>query len=574
MRTVNTTAPARPRGTNRRTILVGMLCLALVCCWAPTFALGAAQAAADPLRFVPTTALLYAQVDLGAANPQSRAFNRLVDVFTHQKGYTAASAGLRASLGISSAGRTRLWKTLGRVGSVARVALFAAGTPRAPAVNGLLLLPLGASTASPQDVVGLVRDIVTSVRPTGLYNGHILYALSFGGTPLPAAVVDGTLILGISGVSSQADHLLRVSLDTFDGRRASLSASPSVARVMASLPSQRFALVFINSRRLLQWTLGMQGGPGFRAGAGVNATGIQALLARVPSVGVALQALPRGLRLVTSRMTLLTSTAPRALNVLTARYAAPDSLAYLAVAGLGASVVDALHQAQGMAGGGGVGASGDLLHTMPGLRALEQQAHLNVERDVLPLLNGELGLSVSLKSGITAASSADAAHLLQFVRVRAALQLTNPAATGVVLAKLNDWVRAQTAVRWQRISPTTQGMMEPGTAIGYKMNEQWLFAGTQINEHWSGGLSALPTFSESLDAVADRGPQGQHRPTMILYVSLDAARDLLDTALTGPERSRFRHDALPFLRALHSLMVAARVGPDGAQSLAVFVGLH
>jgi hypothetical protein len=411
------------------------------------------------------------------------------------------------------------------------------------------------------------------VRPSGLYYGHILYTVTMQGISLPATIVDGTIVLGASESTAEADHLLRVSLDAADGRRPSLATSVSFARVQATLPATRLGYMFFNTARFMQWSVSLAGQTGTMPAGALSMGNLQAALAQLPSVGVALQALPRGLRLVTSSFSTPPGMRrPTVISGDTARYASPDSLAFMAFSGLGSSLLTSLRAAD-KAAHTQTGTSSDVLHQSLGLAAIEQQLHLNVERDLLPLLDGELGLSFTLKPGFMAASN-DPTRLLNLVQARLALQLTRPGPTGDVMARVNTWLQKQTGIQWQRISPTTRGMMEPSMSLGYKMNEQWLLAGTQINQHWGGGLNKSAGFIEALHSVTGLGPGGMQRPTGIIYLGLDAARALVPELLTGADRATYSTQAQPFLTAFHSLTLASRIGPDGTQSTAIFLAIH
>ncbi len=265
-------------------------------------------------------------------------------------------------------------------------------------------------------------------------------------------------------------------------------------------------------------------------------------------------------------------TRPGVLTGETASYAGPDALAYMDFSGLGGTILSSLH-AEDVAAHRVTGSATDTLHTSLGLQPLEQLLHLNVERDVLPLLNGELGISLTLKPGVIKNQNNSAA-LAKLVQARLALHLTNAAKTAQVLASINSWLRTQTGMDWVRISPTTQGMISPSLGLGYKMNNEWLFAGTQINQHWTGGLYQSAGFKEALANVSDTSSSSQAQPTSIVYVGLDAVRSLLGEALTGSDGAMYRQQAQPLLTSLHTFTFASRISPNGMQSTAIFIGIH
>jgi hypothetical protein len=414
---------------------------------------------------------------------------------------------------------------------------------------------------------------MTNVRPTGLYNGHILYTVKVGDASVPGSIVDGTIILAASDSAAAADHLLRVSLDAADGRRPSLATSTGFARVRASLPATRLAYTFLNTSRFLSWATSLSAGTSSSPLGSLKGLNLQTELGQAPPVALALEALPHGLRLVTSGVATPPGVSrPKVITGDTAAYAGPDALAYMAVSGLGPGLLAGLRTAD-KAAHAQTGTSGDTLHQTLGLAPIEQELQLNLERDVLPLLDGELGFSITLKHGFMAAQN-DPTKLLNLVQARLALQLTQPGPTGNVMARINAWLHKQTGIRWERISPTTRGMMEPSLGLGYKMNDQWLLAGTQIAQHWSGGLNKSAGFVEALHSVAGSTAAGPQQPTSIVYLGLDSGRTLLEDLLTGADLATYRQQAKPLLTALHTLTLASRIGPDGAQSVAIFVGIH
>jgi hypothetical protein len=113
--------------------------------------LATAQAAGDPVRFVPTTALLYAEVNFQPKGAQAANWSHLITVITHQKGYGKAIKALMGS-SLTSADMQQVQGAIKGLGNHTGVALFAAGSAKNPTVNGLILVPPAAPAgASPMD---------------------------------------------------------------------------------------------------------------------------------------------------------------------------------------------------------------------------------------------------------------------------------------------------------------------------------------------------------------------------------------------------------------------------------------
>jgi len=566
----STRQAGRKQGTRARVGIALALCATLIWPFSLALPFGAVHAAANPGRFVPTTALLYAEMNFQPTGGQGAAWSHLLKVITHKKGYNTAIKALLGS-GMSSGDLKQVQNVTNRLGNHTGIALFQAGTASSPSANALFFIPPARGSSSPTDLLGQFKALFQTVKPAGLYYGHLLYTLNVQGAPFPGSVVDGTIILAASASRQQADHLLRAALDAGDGRAASLGSSASFGKVVASLPAQRLGYVFINSKQLLHWVTFLANGSAALKSSlgGMKPADLQKLIAQVPPAAIAMSATQRGMRIVTSAVTTPSGALrPAIVTAATAQYAGPDALTYMSFAGLGDALLQSFRTADKTAGVT-TGTGTDLLHSTLGVGAIEKQLHLNIEHDVLPLLNGELGLSLSVQPGVT-----QAANPFKMIQARVALRLTNAAKTGQVMAKVNTWIGKQTGLQWRRISPTTRGMQEPSLGVGYKLSDQWMFVGTGINEHWSGGLNTTQGFNEALTSVADNMPGGLNRPTALIYFNIDPLASLLQETMTGSSLTTYNREAKPLLSSLHSLTMAARVTPDGRQSAALFVGIH
>ncbi len=254
------TTPASTRHKRvwrRRIALTAIICFALISPAALAVHQNTALAAENFARFVPTTALMYAEANLQPTGNQATAWNHLVSVITHQKGYGKAVNALLSSGGITRSDVKQFQDTLSHLGNHTGIALFGAGTAKSPTANALVFVPPAHAVSSPLDLLNELNNVFKNVRPNGIYYGHIIYSVDVGGTAVPGAIIDGTLILAVADSTSASNHLLRVSLDAGDGRRPSLGASATFGSVVASLPAERLGYTFINTHQLLDWSLGL-----------------------------------------------------------------------------------------------------------------------------------------------------------------------------------------------------------------------------------------------------------------------------------------------------------------------------